>query len=309
MDTTNTRTITFNNDILTNDMNDKAAKFISSKVHHRSIVNRLIVRLKRRKHEKLIVKKHLHTDPDMEQKTILSMLKLIDYTPATTNMVINRMLQYANNQQDAILRARLVQYVNNLVQVHLQYNNGVASDKITESYLNNFNDGRVPFVQDANIIRYIERSGLQKKFKKYLIKYELTQDLQYASSDYYPFMHGKQTNLGKPGVAAWVYHLKVKNCFKARTGSLLKAMSNDLRVYLQNQQPPINITNEDDYSRYVNSIVNAFIPDEVEMYARDLLRSKHILSGINEYNKAIEGDFSYIETLKTRILPKHETLL
>lgn len=107
---------------------------------------------------------------------------------------------------------------------------------------------------------------------------------------YKPHGLGKTTPFGEEAPANWVYFLKIKHAFKVRDASLLSAMRNDLRVYLTTAG--LTLDNQQDFINFNRAIVNAFVLDEVELYAHSVLSSKHVMSGIDSYNKICVGDFS-----------------
>jgi hypothetical protein len=132
------------------------------------------------------------------------------------------------------------------------------------------------------------------KYKYYIEFYEYEKRKEENHNNYrrigaevYPHGFGKHTEFGEPAPSEWVYWLKIKHAFKARTPDLFNTMRNDLRNYLLNLNRPL--TTHVEHQQFTRAVVNAFIPNVDDMYAHTVLSSKHVMSGIDQFNKLVSG--------------------
>ncbi len=282
---------------------NKFLNFIDSKVHHRSIISRII----RRKRLNNTLKSYIsmntqHNTLSSVQKAIGSFMKL--YDGANFAQLQTRMQDYVNKCYNPVL---VQPYFNAFIGT-LMVNN-VETDVLKEIYLNNHKEGRVIYKHSTDYFDLISRNNWFKRYDEYVEKYvKVDMDNNFtARTGYKPEQHGKQTDIGRASNPSWTYFLKIKNLYKVRNPALLRSMANDLRIHLI--QNNITLDNHNTYVNFCNAVVNAFVPDNVEMYAQEVLRSKHILSGINEYNKMLTGDFTNQASAKERKLKFSETQL
>lgn len=216
---------------------------------------------------------------------MLSNEKLFDGSLKSIPNIKLKMESYAN--------ACLAGHVNQLLAAIANWElNMQNSAYVCNLYLSNFKAGTASFVRDLDF--YNTAKQQHKKYKNYIVEWERLEleELMANPDEYRPEMWGKQTNISQAAPEKWVYFLKGKNAFKPRNGALLETMRNDLRIYLQQQNPPVVIDNKANYQKFIYAIVNAFVPNTTDMYAQNLVSSKHILSGITKFNKCINGDLS-----------------
>jgi hypothetical protein len=99
--------------------------------------------------------------------------------------------------------------------------------------------------------------------------------------------HGKEGYIGRPSDLNLTYFLKLKHVFRERTVDLLGTMRQDARQYLLTQTPPAAVDTRDAFERVNRAVVNAFVVDEEDYYVQHVLGSKHILRGIELFNKTV----------------------
>lgn len=229
-------------------------------------------------------------------KTMVSFERSFDYRNET--WVHAKMKAYADQNTygfDAQLIVRADQW---LVDVQTSTNREAI-------YLDNFVKKYVHFHYDQKIYAYcLANYTTRRVLKRYiaLAEGEELKEIRLGLSEMYsPEMWGKQTEISIPAPKAWVYFLKTKTAFKPRKMPLLETLRQDLRVYLTQQN--FVVDSEEKYKLFIAAIVNAFIPNKMDMYAQDMLSSKHIESGINKYNDCLNGDLC-----RTMKLPKTREL-
>jgi hypothetical protein len=224
------------------------------------------------------------------ERAMLSYERLFDYN--NSMYVYGRMMSYANaayegqqtnggDQARIALLARADKWMTDLATVSI-------ASKI---YLENFIADRVKYVHDQEVYAFAIGAIVRKRFNKYVKIYdsnEITRLLNSRTSEMYkPEMWGKDSDISIESPSEWTYFLKAKCAFKPRRMPLLETMRNDLKIYLT--QKNITINDERSYAMFISSIVNAFIPNQMDMYAQNMLSSKHIESGINKYNDCLNG--------------------
>lgn len=200
--------------------------------------------------------------------------------------VYDKMVSYADgnkNNNTTALTAKADEWRVNINMPHVH----------AALYLTNFGAGRVSYHHDDNVYNYCISNKKTKTLKKYISVYqneENTRLLNGSGEMYRPCLWGKATNIGEDSPVAWTMMLKAKHAFKSRRTGLLDVMRNDLRVFLKQQNFEVDTAAK--YKLFINTIVNAFIPDQTDLYAHNLLSSNKILSGVEQFNKGVDGDFN-----------------
>jgi len=223
-----------------------------------------------------------------------------------TNRAMMSFSRIFNGSNEVAIHDKMIKYAANnkfgdtqklIADADAWLNSMQTDDKFRfAKYMTNFGSGRVQFTPDPGIYTFClneirPNAKKPKSYKRYMLAYrehELRELQNGIGEMYRPDMWGKDTDISMESPSEWVYYLKAKNAFKARKLPLLETLRQDLRIYLN--QKKVDITTKEQYQLFIAAIVNAYIPNQIDMYAQNMLSSKHISSGINKYNDATEGD-------------------